>query len=414
MTTPVTHSSYLDDLHNVTISYDFGWCQSCIAAHSNTKSYPDFREHKRVIIHVPVVTRTVYKIIDKGQHKHGGEVMHHHHHGGHVAHIHKHEGGAAHKHHHVGTAGHSHKHLGAAVHKHLHSGKGEHGHVHHGHAAHEHMHKGIYGHDHKHIGAFTGSHAHAGSGLHTHGHDPGHYPTAQEAFAAYGINPVGYLGLSFSSPQQQPHQTDWMAFQPPTSIHPNYSPYSPSWSTQYAPFSTYHQDNVNTKTPPTFPGYEPVVKYSPEPANVYSNVKSQGGVTTYSLPNSKQVVKSEYEENPREVKKHKKITRGNFNTNLFSPALTNELEDTVSAFHDFDDFTENLEDDTMSTITPEYDSQELVGFEEAMNSESEEGGQGAFQSPVKTRVPFAKRRVKSSYMMPVVLPYEVTEVTPYF
>lgn len=146
---------------------------------------------------------------------------------------------------------------------------------------------------------------------------------------------------------------------------------------------------------------------------MYSNVKSQGGMTTYSLQNSKQVVKSEYEENPKEGKKHRKVTRTKFN-NLFAPPLSSELEDTVSTLHhDFDDFTESLEDDTMSTITPDYDSRELLGFDEALSTESEEGSQGAFQSPVKTRVPFARRRVKPSYMMPVVLPYEVTEVTPY-
>lgn len=387
-----------------------------------------FRHHKKVIIHVPVVTRTVYKIIEKGgRHKHGGEVIHHHHHGGHVDHIHKHEGEAGHKHHHSATVSHHHKHNGLASHKHAHSGKGDHTHHHKGQLFNDHHHKGIHGHDHKHTGVFSNAHAHSGMGTHSHGHHgEGHnahkhsnpFGHGQGSYGGHLMEQAGYFNdptVLFGYPSQIPiDQHSGLLGSAPTSLFQKYDqnmiyqPYSGSWMPQYAPYSTYSPFDGYKMNPTSYQSSQ--LNSVPEYINEFSNVKSYGGVSSYALQNSKQTINSEYQEHPQ--KKFKKMKTTKFTAPQVANGFDSQISPSMPPLPSFDDNSNNLEEERYSTPEPEFDNLDQTNYEEGNTGESDEDDMGAYQSPIKTQVLPPKVRMNPKFVVPVV-PYQVTE-TPSF
>ncbi len=352
-----------------------------------------------MIIRVPVITHTIYKIVEKG-HKHSGHVVHHHHHDGHVSHVHKHDGEAHHKHHHQGSAGHHHSHTGNTDHKHSHAGKAEHGHHHKGHGSHDHHHQGHHGHDHKHTGVFSTAHAHSGSGWHSHGHSGGshghgHTSTAHD----YGMPVYGFVHPN-KFPNEE-YQTPWFGFHAPLPVPPKlpistkYNPFGPGLSAPpYTPATSAMDGNLKP--------YQGYVAYSPEYGYQYTNVKGRGGMT-YVMQNAKQNPNPEYVQEPKGQKTVVGMQPQQFN--LFSPEETAELENSLT---NFDEFGNNSDGGKTAIPTAEFEPPENgATFEEGFNDVTGEMDKGEHQL-TNMQLPFPKRRTTQKYLLPIV-PYEVTE-----
>lgn len=339
-----------------------------------------------------MIKHTIYKIINKG-HKHHGEVVHHHHHDGHVAHVHKHEGEAHHKHHHHGSADHHHKHVGSGDHKHIHAGKAEHGHSHKGHFSSNHHHKGHHGHDHKHLGIFSNIHAHGGSNSHGHGHygegAHGHsHGYLNHLTQGYGSlldpNRLAYFNDDYHSAivgshvplYQQLRQGDGLSTPNPDLSPPTYGGLS------------YLPDNEARYRSGAYHGYAA----SYENLNPFAKIKPVVPAThlTAPLPDFGDDIKSQ--------KAAFKLKSPMFN--LFTPEETLEIENSLNSFEDMDDGKESA--------SSEFTTSE--GISEQSSYDEDELEKGAFQ-PMKTHLPFPKRRTKQKFFTPL-MQYEVTENPP--
>lgn len=295
---------------------------------------------------MPIITHTVYKLVEK-QPKHVQKVMHHHHHDGHVAHTHKHEGDVRHKHKHRGTGGHRHSHTASGEHKHWHLGKAQHGHSHKGHGTHEHRHKGHRGHREKQRG---NSYSHAGFSMGSgRGHrvyvydDDGRFEPYKNDYES--VNDIDPYPPAFYSNTAAGNED--IAFEPVTDAPP-YGFYPATTSSQKRPE---HED----PTPPLY--------------TLYSAGKRPQHEDTAAPPPP--------------------VSKESFN--LFTPEETAELE---NSWTNFDEFGETgAKDATNRGVGSTYDENE---------TEPERGDE---LRASKTQLPYRDE----NYGLPIV-PYEVTEI----